>query len=1124
ERIVYISREKKIRKFLGRPLSEKGPQIDDWVEEVQNIFRAKHMSQTEQVDFIYEHLEGNACEEIRYHPKEDRSDPDRILKILQEVYGDSHSFAKLQKQGEILQEFSHALMGLLDNPRGVPDPDQVLRDQFSENVRDSFLRKELKKKRLRDEAIQWSEEEERVPSTGRVKPTSHETFIECSSNCEETSVVQEPNTILKEFLEAVKKQQSQISELIRQVQAMHPVQDKLRLIPKIFDDQDQPTCFVCRESGHLARNCSQKHITSIQLHDYTGSMVTTITESFFKHYFYPLGQELLTTNGWLTLKAANRIDIPYIGYLELDVEAVGKKCSKRGILVVKDPTDPFTKKKKDAVPGLIGMNVIGKCHELLLQWHGPTYMQKLSMENEVGWVTALEVCIQQTKKLGYVKLCGRHPLCLPARTVSIVPVTGRQGLKGAEYSAMVQPLQENLPNSLILVNTLAMVCKGHTSVPVTNKGDTDVWLRPHTRIASLHAVEVVSEEAEQTIQFKRVGVNEELVMCQQELDERLESLCPQLKEPEEAYHLPIDCTSLGFSTTQITQVKQLFQKHAAAFTKGDTELGCTDLIKHKIPTDDDVPIQQRHRRIPPSQYQEVKSHIQKLLYQGIIEESSTLEEHIDRLDLVLTRMSKHGLKLRLSKCCFFKKEVRYLGHLIFEHGVATDPEKVRAVTDWKKPSTLTELRAFLGFASCYKRFVKGFAQIAAPLHTPTGQGKNKQKGKKRRGEDQSHLPLVKHWNVHCQQAFNLLKEKLTSAPILAYADYRRPFYVEVDASHLGLGAVLFQDNDGKRRPVAYASRCMWPAEKNMQNYSSMKLELLALKLVVTEKFREFLLGNKFTVFTDNNPLSYLKTAKLGAVEQWWVSELALFDFKISYCPGKQNGNADGLSRRYMTPEVITHCSRLPNALLAQAEGRTRHTVGSYQVAVSVISAFPTYSKEDLSTLQQNDPTIKRFLKYWKLGCNPTCQEHSAESPAVQKLVGQHKRISELNGVLYHIIQSAQGEEILQLLLPAVLKENVLKSLHDQMGHQGIDRTNNLVRSRCYWPGMQSDIEQWCRHCERCTIAKALQPQIQTPMGNLLASRPLEILAIDFTLLEPSSDGKENVFIMTDVFSKFTQEV
>ena len=139
-----------------------------------------------------------------------------------------------------------------------------------------------------------------------------------------------------------------------------------------------------------------------------------------------------------------------------------------------------------------------------------------------------------------------------------------------------------------------------------------------------------------------------------------------------------------------------------------------------------------------------------------------------------------------------------------------------------------------------------------------------------------------------KKAFESLKQALNSPPVLAYPDYTKPFIVEVDASNDGLGAVLSQEQDGRVRPLTYASRALRGAERNMENYSSRKLELLAHKWAVTEKFREHLISSTFTVLTDDNPLTYLQSkCKLKAVEQRWESELANFNFNIKYRAGKK---------------------------------------------------------------------------------------------------------------------------------------------------------------------------------------------------------------------------------------------
>ena len=145
-------------------------------------------------------------------------------------------------------------------------------------------------------------------------------------------------------------------------------------------------------------------------------------------------------------------------------------------------------------------------------------------------------------------------------------------------------------------------------------------------------------------------------------------------------------------------------------------------------------------------------------------------------------------------------------------------------------------------------------------------------------------------------SFEQLKQKLVSSPVLGFPDFKKPFRLETDACLEGLGAVLSQEQEQGTVVIAYASRSLHHNEKNMDNYSSMKLEMLALKWAVTEKFRDYLIGSKFIFYTDNNPLCYLQTAKLGATEMRWVSQLAQFNLEVKYRSGRSNVNADVLSR------------------------------------------------------------------------------------------------------------------------------------------------------------------------------------------------------------------------------------
>ena len=177
----------------------------------------------------------------------------------------------------------------------------------------------------------------------------------------------------------------------------------------------------------------------------------------------------------------------------------------------------------------------------------------------------------------------------------------------------------------------------------------------------------------------------------------------------------------------------------------------------------------------------------------------------------------------------------------------------------------------------------------------------------------------------CQEGFNQLKKALTEAPVLAYPDYSKPFILETDASLKGLGAVLSQKGDDNEiRVVAYASRSLRPLEKSMRDYSLAKIELMALKWSVCDKFKDYLLGSKFTVFTDNNPLCYIKSSKLGATQIRWLSELVLYNLDIVYRTGKSNLVADALSCH---PEVE---EEIKNEVLPESDNEEWIAV-SYQV-------------------------------------------------------------------------------------------------------------------------------------------------------------------------------------------------
>ncbi|KAJ8002804.1 hypothetical protein DPEC_G00162780 [Dallia pectoralis] len=210
--------------------------------------------------------------------------------------------------------------------------------------------------------------------------------------------------------------------------------------------------------------------------------------------------------------------------------------------------------------------------------------------------------------------------------------------------------------------------------------------------------------------------------------------------------------------------------------------------------------------------------------------SKTLEDHEARLTKVLNRLKEYGLKLSPEKCKFFQSSVRYLGHVVSEQGVETDPEKIAALKTWPVPQHLKELKAFLGFCGYYRKFIKGYSSIMKPLNDLTSGypplGKHL-KSKQRSGQYyHPKEPFLNRWTPTCQQAFEMIIGKLTTSPVLAFANPALPYILHTDASSTGLGAALYQEQEGQLRVIAYASRGLSRSESR---YPAHKLEFLALK-------------------------------------------------------------------------------------------------------------------------------------------------------------------------------------------------------------------------------------------------------------------------------------------------------
>jgi len=267
--------------------------------------------------------------------------------------------------------------------------------------------------------------------------------------------------------------------------------------------------------------------------------------------------------------------------------------------------------------------------------------------------------------------------------------------------------------------------------------------------------------------------------------------------------------------------------------------------------------------------------------------SDTLEEHHKTVRAVLKKLIENNLFAKLSKCEFDKDEVEFLGHIISGSGVSTDPKKIKTIVEWPTPKSVKDVQRFIGLCNYYRRFVKNFSAIAKPLHSLTKKG----------------IKFV--WSPDCETAFEILKKRLTTSPVLLHPDNTKQFVVECDASNFAIGAVLSQyDENNKLHPVAYHSRSLNNAELN---YPITNKELLAIKEAFST-WRHLLLGAKYKVkvFTDHKNIIYTLGGNIGNQRQHrWHLFFQEYDFELIYRQGNKNGKPDSLSRRpdYINGEV-----------------------------------------------------------------------------------------------------------------------------------------------------------------------------------------------------------------------------
>ena len=467
----------------------------------------------------------------------------------------------------------------------------------------------------------------------------------------------------------------------------------------------------------------------------------------------------------------------------------------------------------------------------------------------------------------------------------------------------------------------------------------------------------------------------------------------------------------------------------------------------------------------------------------------SFEEHLRNLQQVMERLKQAGLKLQPKKCQFLQHKVNFLGHIISSVGISPDPSKTSKVKEWPRPTSVQETQQFLGLANYYRRFVENFATIAKPLHQLT----------------EKKAPFK--WTEQCEQAFNLLKTHLTSAPTLALPDWSQQFIIDTDASDTGIGAVLSQrQSDGTEHVIGYASRLLTKCERN---YCVTRKELLAV-VSFLRHFRQYLLGAAFTLRTDHGALTWLQQFKEpeGQLARW-VEKLQEYNFTIIHRPGRKHSNADSMSRY-----PCRQC------------GRESHLSVNPILAISSNALTSGYSSQDMRALQLEDKGIGPVLKAKEADQRPSADLIKGESLEYRRLLQQWDQLIIRNGVLWRCyVQPVSGFNWLQLVIPNHLRAEILFEIHQGTcgGHLGQEKTLNKLKERFYWPGHYTDIYNWCQTCPACATRKTPAPRQRTSLGTISAGYPTQIMAVDIVgPLTESDRGNSYIMVVGDYFTRWME--
>ena len=470
--------------------------------------------------------------------------------------------------------------------------------------------------------------------------------------------------------------------------------------------------------------------------------------------------------------------------------------------------------------------------------------------------------------------------------------------------------------------------------------------------------------------------------------------------------------------------------------------------------------------------------------------SPSLDDHLKHLGQVLERLSQAGLKLKPSKCHFLTQQVEYLGHIITPQGIKPNPEREKAVRDFPVPTSLKDVHAFVGLASYYRRFIKGFAQIAHPLHCLTRKG------------------ALFNWTEQCQGAFDQLKQRLSTSPVLCYPTVGKAFTLETDASKAGLGAVLSQiQADNKEHPVAYASRALSSQESR---YAITELETLAVVWAISH-FHPYLYGHNVLVHTDHSAVrAVLQTPSAnGKHARWWskIFGSGLKSIQIKYRPGKDNCNADGLSRCPVSSPPQDELISTTQIAVVQSEGNTSI---SELLTVSPLSS----SYQDFSVEQAKDPDLQQLLCFIQNGTLPD------NNDSARKVAAQAPLFTLVDGVLFFINPKYRDRK--QCVVPRHLQQTIMEEHHSSpmSGHFSGEKLYKVLSRHWWWQGMYGDVIAHCRSCPQCAIVNASGKINKPPLHPIPVERVFQIIGVDIMDLPLTANGNRHVVVFQDFLSKW----